>query len=477
MTQETPLIALELSDAGILAARSGTADLLEVDDGSQESPGVVVPEKKTFHVGQAASAVAHLYPRLVINRFWDRLDTEPLKQPLHFAGNHAEIAFVHLERIWRKVGSPETAMIAAVPGFMNRRQMGIILGIARELEIPLQGFIALPVAAASRSIPEDGRMLHLDLHLHRTEISLLAAGERLSLQETFTLEEKGIAHLYRILVETIAREFVRSTRFDPLHQAQSEQQLFDRLPALLGEFQARSSVAFDLRSGGGIQHVTVKRALLREALASYLTELQNAAQNLCRREGMAARPLTLQLTHRMQVLPGVHRSLRSVAETELVNLEPGAGARGALAAWSRLAGEIGKEGIAYFSSRPRRTGHWTKKTKAGKADEELPRPTHLLIGSVAYPIGESPIVIGTDPPADARFIRVPEGDGSSVAGRHCSVQREGNQTVLVNHSPLGTRVDMTVVRDHATLRTGQVIRFGSSGFAIQLIVCLELNAT
>jgi hypothetical protein len=456
-----------------MAAGSATFDLLEVDDSSRESPGVVVPEKKTLHVGQAARAVAHLYPRLVLNRFWDRLDTEPLKHPLHFAGNHAEIAFLHLERIWRKVGTAESAMIVAVPGFMNRQQMGIILGIARELEIPLQGFIALPVAAASRSIPDDSLALHLDLHLHRTEISLLEAAERLWLRETFTLEEKGVAHLHRILVETIAREFVRTTRFDPLHQARSEQQLFDRLPALLEELQAQSSVDVALRGGSGVQHVAVKRGLLREALTSYLGELINTVQNLLRREGPEARPLIFQLAHRMQLLPGIRRCLRSVTATEIVTLDAGAGARGALAVWSRLAGQNGGEGIAYFKSRPRRTGERVKKTRAGTAGGEPTRPTHLLVGSIAYPIGEEPIVIGADPPADARFIRVPETEGAPVAGRHCSVQRVGDETILVNHSPLGTRVDATEVRERAVLRTGQVIRFGSPEFAIQLIACLE----
>ena len=94
------LIGLELNDAGIIAA-AGTPDrLLEIDGPATESPGFALPEKKRLLVGKEAEGKAHLFPRQILHRFWDQLDTEPLEQPAKYAPrNHAEIVYHHLSRI------------------------------------------------------------------------------------------------------------------------------------------------------------------------------------------------------------------------------------------------------------------------------------------------------------------------------------------------------------------------------------------
>ena len=97
------LLAIELSDAGILAAGGNPSRLLEVDAQKQESPGVSIPEKKRLVVGNFAASRAHLFPLQVMNRFWDQLNTEPLKQKYRHAQNHAEIACAHLSHIWENI--------------------------------------------------------------------------------------------------------------------------------------------------------------------------------------------------------------------------------------------------------------------------------------------------------------------------------------------------------------------------------------
>ena len=57
------LIAIELSDAGIIAASSDGENLLPVDGPDRESPGFALPEKSGLLVGKAAEKKAHLFPR------------------------------------------------------------------------------------------------------------------------------------------------------------------------------------------------------------------------------------------------------------------------------------------------------------------------------------------------------------------------------------------------------------------------------
>ena len=97
------LLGLELSDAGILVAGGKPAGLLEIDGNRVESPGFALAEKQGLTVGVAAERKAHLYPRQIINQFWDQLNIEPLEQPNPFAQNHAEIAFAHFSHIWQTV--------------------------------------------------------------------------------------------------------------------------------------------------------------------------------------------------------------------------------------------------------------------------------------------------------------------------------------------------------------------------------------
>ena len=112
-------------------------------------PGFAIPDKNGLLVGNSAAvSQAHLFPIQVINRFWDRLNTEPLKQKNRLVQNHAEIACAHLSQIWENVKIHGDEMIVAVPDYYGREQLGLILGMAQELSIPVKGFVPLPIAAS-----------------------------------------------------------------------------------------------------------------------------------------------------------------------------------------------------------------------------------------------------------------------------------------------------------------------------------------
>ena len=74
------LIALELNDTGILAAAGDPAALICLDGQAQESPGFALPQKKDLLVGRAAENKAHLFPRQILNRFWDQVQQQDQRQ-------------------------------------------------------------------------------------------------------------------------------------------------------------------------------------------------------------------------------------------------------------------------------------------------------------------------------------------------------------------------------------------------------------
>ena len=472
------LLALELSDAGIMAAAKDPLGLLHIDGVDQESPGFALPGKDQLVVGRAAEGKAHLNPLQFNNSFWDQLNTQPLKQPNNYARNHAEMAYAHLARIWEKIREHGNELVIAVPGFLSRDQLGLILGIADELSIPLKGMVALSVAAASKPCP-DRMLLHVDIHLHRSEITFLEQGEHLTQKDSVTGEGRGLNHLYTEWVKTIAEEFVRTTRFDPLHQAAFEQELYSRLPVVIAALQQNSSVMFEMGADSKSYRVSLSRDLFVKKGEAVFKEIHQLIADMRERHGEPGQPVTFQLTHRMSHLPGCREMLAGIAGAQLIELEPGCGAFGALDLWDHSSTQGTGRGVSLLTSRP-----WQRleppSTARPRPVQPIShgdlRPTHLLYRSAAYPLSDLPLTVGSGGSRDG--IDVPmEGELAGVSKRHCSLQFQGDNVILTDHSAYGTFVDEVRVTKTVILKLGQIIRVGTPGEELQLIACVGRNET
>jgi len=466
------LIGLELNDSGILAAAGNPPELIDLDGQVQESPGFALPQKKGLLVGKTAQSKAHHFPRQILNHFWDQLNKEPLeKTGRHFPISHAEIVFRHLSLIWQQLKPRGDELVMAVPSFYDREHLGLILGIAQELGMPIKGFVPLSLAAASHMHPEK-MLLHLDIHLHRMEVIYLEQGEHLSIRDSATTFERGLQRLYRKLADMIAQEFVRTTRFDPFHQAASEQELYNRLPEILPHFKHNSSLVFELTGGSTPYSIALKReGIIREAESVY-NELLRLIKRMQNKRGKGRTSLALQLSNRLARLPGCKEMLATIKDAQIIELNRGAAAKGLTQIWNLLTAQKNNGGISFFSSRP-----WQRQQQTGdrgaSAEMTAPtRPTHLLYRSIAYPITEKPLTIGSKDESHSNYITI-SGATGEVYPNHCSVELQGGQPILKNVSDRDTFVDEKRVDGSTTLKLGQIIRVGSPGEHLQLIVCID----
>jgi hypothetical protein len=468
------LLGLELSDAGILVAASKPAGLLEIDGNSVESPGFALPKKNRLIVGKAAERKAHLYPRQILNQFWDQLNIEPLDQPSRYAQNHAEIAFAHFAHIWQTVKQHGKEMVIAVPSFYTREHLGFILGITQELGIPVKGFMPLAVAAVPERLPE-GLLLHLDLHLHRFEITRLERAEKLSQKDSISSEGNGLSKLHRKWVDAIAEEFVRSTRFDPLHQAASEQELYDRLPGILTQLHRNPGVQFEMTGGSKTYHVTLTRDLFSKKGAPVFEEIRRLMDRFFDRSGSAGAGPVLMLSNRLVRLPGIIDLLAEIEASKIIELQPGAGALGILRFNSTLFEQQTGNSSPFLTSRPLPETSSSSHEETRPYPEGQTRPSHILYRNLAYPITEKPLVIGLQRAADRTGIQI-EGQISGVSRKHCTVQLQGNEVVLKDYSTYGTFVDENPVNEKTILLLGQTVRVGTPGETLNLIACLDREA-
>jgi len=465
------LIGLELNDSGIIAAGGSPPQLLDLDGQVQESPGFALPQKNGLLVGNTAASKAHLFPRQILNHFWDQLNTEPLEQSgKHFPLNHAEIVFRHLSLIWQQLQSHGDEIVMAVPSFYDRSHLGLILGICQELGMPVKGFVPLSLAASTLVCPEK-MLLYLDIHLHQIEVIYFEQGEDLTVRDSATTAENGLLPLYRRLVDMIAQEFVRSTRFDPFHQAASEQYLYDRLPGILSHFQHNSSMVFDITGGSAPYSITLERDSIIHNAESVYSEVLRLVKRMQNKRGKDQTSLVLQLSHRLSRLPGCKEMLASINGVQIIDLQRGAAAMGVTQIWNQLAVQDNNGGISFFTSRP-----WQRQQRTDDhrtpADRAAPtRPTHLLYGSIAYPITEKPLTIGCDQSSQRNDITI-SGESAGVSPRHCTVERHGGETILSNVSGQDTYVDEVRINASIALKLGQIIRVGTPGEQLQLIACL-----
>jgi len=468
------LIGLELSDAGIMAAGSTTEKLLQIDGQATESPGFALPKKGGLLVGTAAESKAHLFPRQIIHHFWDHLNTDPLEQSGQSAPQStAEIAYSHLGHIWQHIQKHGNEVIIAVPGFYDRQQLGLILGIANELSIPVKGFVPLALAASAGAHPGK-MMLHLDIHLHRLEVTYLNQGQQLTLEDSVTGTEKGLIYLHKQWAEAIAQEFVSSTRFDPFHQAASEQELYHRLPGILYNLQHSPSIAFDMTGGSRTYGITLTREHLARQAESVYTEIRHIIEGMRTQHGAKGSSVVLQLTHRLARLPGCKEFLAGIKDAEIFELEQGAGARGVLEIWHQLAGQSQSGGISFFNSRPF-PHDGSAQAQRRPIDYSLKAyPTHLLYRDIAYQITDKPLTIGCAQDSEQNDVTI-TGETAGVCPKHFKIELLGGEIILHDMSAQGTFVDEKRVNGSIALKLGQTIRVGTPGEQLHVIACVELD--
>jgi hypothetical protein len=141
------------------------------------SPGVALLAAGGPVVGETAAASLRLQPVLAADRFWSDPSQDAVAGPAGLAASHADLVHAHLGAVWKAVAEPGDAAVFAVPGSMRPHQLGLVLGIARSLSIPVAGTVDAAVAACA-DLEARAVVMHLDVQLHQAVLTELA-GQRL----------------------------------------------------------------------------------------------------------------------------------------------------------------------------------------------------------------------------------------------------------------------------------------------------------
>jgi hypothetical protein len=277
----------------------------------------------------------------------------------------------------------------------------------------------------------------------------------------------GIASLLEGFARRIAELFVHATRFDPLHRAETEQALYDRLLGWLEQLRDQGRAELALQYQGEEIKVTVDR----DALRGVATGFNRALVQLIAYFRQPGQSVVIQLSDRLAALPSLVAELGRLDDAYIEKLPPGHAPRsallkpelippsaGAIKLLKRIAWRAPAADVA--SSEPNRA------PVATSAPREV--PTHVVYGGVVYAIGPRGLVVGREPVEGRRTIVV-ANQANGVSRAHCEIVLRDGELKLHDLSRYGTFVNERRISGETTLERADVIRIGSPGAELQVV--------
>ena len=446
------LLAAHINDAGI--------SVLSTERVLYREPGYALLDDDELVTGSKAFENARIKPRRIQNRFWSELTTDALadRQFRHLSA--ADLVSRQLEQVWQAVASAGDRLVVAVPAYMTGEHLGLFLGIANELKVPVVGLVDAAVAATRREY-QGAVPVHVDLGLHVATLSRLRQVGQAQLDRSAVIENSGLLPLYDAWIRVISDAFVKQSRFDPLHTAETEQLLLDRLGGWLASASANDRVALEIEYRGIAHSAELESLELISAAAPVYQRIASQLRAIYRAEETPA----IQLSDRAARMPGLAEMLAARVGGDVFLLEPGATARGLLSRCRDM--RSGDGGVTLIRQLP-----WDQSPVQIEKDERpvaTGQPTHLLFENTAYPIDGRPLLMGSQPAVGERWIDL-RGDMPGVSRRHCAVERRNGQCVVEDYSRYGTFLNGHKIDGSAVLQVGDLVRLGSPGYEFRLIM-------
>lgn len=436
--------ALHLTGAGLRL--DGPGGVLAAE------PAWACYESGPVRCGRDARAAARLAPLFASSRYLEEPGTEPLARPRPAARSNADLLYAQLAML---PPLPDAApLVLAASSAYTLEQLALVTGVAAAAGLVVAGVVDAAVAACADR-PSGARSLYLDLEMNRVVLTELNRGEQeLKRGRVEVLRSVGIRSLEETAAQCIAQSFVRATRFDPLHQAVSEQLLYDRLP---GWVEAATGEIRATLGHGGLSHDTVlDGAELETALRPQIAELVRLLHSVRR----AGERLTIFVAAQVVRWPGLADALGTMHDCVLVTLPAEAATAGALA----HATELGSGELQYLSALAAAPAV-ALPVADGRASALA--PTHVVFQGRAYALGTEPLAVGRAA-AGPRAVAV-GGELAGVSRSHCRFTLGDGEAVLEDLSRYGTFVNGERVERRARLAAGDRVRLGTPGVELELV--------
>lgn len=265
------LNVIHVNDINLVANTSASDNIIA-------SAGAAILHEDGLKIGDEAEALAKIFPRRLNDSYWQTPSAEPLKDVPKYARHHADLIYYQLKALHKEMGSPDE-IILAVPSNMNSEQLSIVLGVAHPLPFSFIGLTDVAVASGAFSGLR-GEILHYDLQRYQTVITLLKCDEYVERIKHLIIPNHGIQSIRDKSAAIIANAFIEQSRYDPMHAAQSEQTLYDRLPEWLQALSQQNDLTVELGNKNDNYQAKLERNVFIEVNDAFMNTLLERGREL-----------------------------------------------------------------------------------------------------------------------------------------------------------------------------------------------------
>jgi hypothetical protein len=353
--------------------------------------------------------------------------------------------------------------VVATPADLGTAALTQLRGALSAAGVDVRRFVD-SATLTSAAVADRGHYIVLEAGWRSAIATRVAGGADCRLEESFVSENASLLNTYDLWLGAVAAAIVKQTRFDPLGTAATEERLFGELPTIAARAATEGRVEVAAESDGERFAAPIEAPLFADAAQLFYRELTR----LARAARIADQSAALVLSAESRRWPGFLARVLELEQDGIVIVPAGltAVAASMLAAEpdaqpklerraARLEGHPLAGSVEYVSS------------SAASPGVRLP-VTHILYNGDSMRFPEPGLVIGTGETPGSPHLTV-QLPAPGVSRRHCSLRREGNQTVLVDHSRYGTWVNGARVRERARVSPGDRIRVGTPGVELTLI--------
>ena len=260
------LAVLELNDQALL---------IHTEQGQSISePGFAQLTSKGIETGEAARSIAWRSPQSSFNQYWRQLNQLPLPSNQRWARHNADIAFAQIEQLLNATAAPEK-LILSVPGSFSDEQMSLVTGLIDASSSQLHAVIDSALAAG---LDCQNQTWIVELQLHQTVVSLIQPQDKgtqgsIEVVQQELIPDLGIMTIYNSVARHVSNSLVTEYRYDPLHNSEGEQTIYDQIPTWLSTLTVKPEVTISISSPKGELPLVLRKHKIEELIESRLAKL------------------------------------------------------------------------------------------------------------------------------------------------------------------------------------------------------------
>jgi hypothetical protein len=344
-----------------------------------ESPGFALAGNKQLQLGEIAKQQARLQPTNSYNKYLHELSLDPISHAVGIR-HAADIAYAQLLYLAEE-GGVDADMIFAVPGNFTHQQLAILLGLAKSSPFNTIGMVDSALGAAYWAGHAES-IIYAEMQLHQVVLTkIIARDNQLTRESVIQVPSVGSQNFMDLMMQLATGLFIQQCRFNPQHDAESEQQLYNALPDWLRQNDTdQNSLMLELKANTAVHTAKMPRESLITNLSRHYKSIGQQIAELA-----VAGQSKILLSPEFAELPGLHSFLGQSFDLELVPVD----AISRAIVQNRDSIVKGEGQIQLITSLPKAeaksTAHKPPLRKSNEGVQE--RATHVLIGSTAIPLG------------------------------------------------------------------------------------------